>query len=116
MPLDATGYRRTLTPAEAADLASLKAGRWRIRTPLRWQKLGEDRPLALWWVMKRLVVTGDPLGYCASTALEDGQGYWRLQRQVPSSLCLESYNDLPTTTHADILALYDRAIAELEAP
>lgn len=25
--------------------------------------------------------------------------------------CVSSYNDLPTTTHADILALYDRAIA-----
>ncbi len=34
-----------------------------------------------------------------------------LETFVPDGLCLPTYNDAPATTHADVLALFDRAIA-----
>jgi hypothetical protein len=39
-----------------------------------------------------------------------------LRRALPEGFSsVIAYNDAPTTTHADILALFDRAIAEEEA-
>jgi hypothetical protein len=115
MPLDATGYvsPRVLTPDEARDLAVLKAARHSIRH--RWS----------WW-------GGSPLWYfvpglqrvCALTAVNASararcvRAAWAQQRLAdnlpPGWSCVAAFNDHSTTTHSDILALYDRAIAELE--
>lgn len=64
---------------------------------------------------------------CAIRALEvatcrllGDAAFWRarqaLRHALPEGfLSVIAYNDAPTTTHADILALFDRAIAEEEA-
>ena len=38
-----------------------------------------------------------------------------LERFTPAALAVSSFNDASTTTQADVLALYDRAIAAAEA-
>ena len=38
----------------------------------------------------------------------------QLIRQSPDNRGLVYFNDAPTTTHADVLGMFDRAIAELE--
>lgn len=116
MPLDATGYlpQRVLTEDEARDLAILKAARHRIRH--RW----------MWWggmSSLRGAMAFFYGGSCAMQAVKrttrwdkDARHvvYERLRAQLPRRMTIADYNDAPSTTHADILALYDRAIAELE--
>lgn len=128
MPLDATGYARdgadyaskrgdyasprVLTPDEADDLAVLKAARHLIRR--RWS----------WWGGRPLWYFVPGSRYCALTAVNASaraRGFraaWaqqRLAHNLPAGWdYVEKFNDHPTTTHADVLALYDRAIAELE--
>lgn len=114
MPLDATGYvpsPRVLTPDEADDLAVLKAARHLIRHRWRWWQIQPRR----WW---------PPFRHCALTAVsavvhyDAGRANWahrRLDDNLPSGFDYVSvFNDSPSTTHADVLALFDRAIAELE--
>lgn len=52
-------------------------------------------------------------------AARDDRGYigiWHfLDRFVPAGRLASIYNDHPTTTHADVLALFDRAIAARRA-
>lgn len=117
MPLDATGYlpQRVLTPDEARDLAILKAARHRIRHRWRWWDGGSS----LWCLVPALFG-----GTCAMLAIKrEAPGHVnarlpalrRLAAQLPPGWnAIHLYNDHRTTTHADILSLYDRAIAELE--
>jgi hypothetical protein len=117
MPLDATGYApspRVLTPIEERDLAVLKAARHRIRNRWMWIKYSEHVGL-----FRQIV------GRCAIEALKsrsdrDRDCEMRLKRQMPVNdrgnmySCVIAYNDARSTTHVDILALFDRAIAEIE--
>jgi hypothetical protein len=122
MPLDATGYGpspRVLTRIEARDLAVLKAARHRIRHRWMWFKVRGGWTWASWIVARLL------LGHsCASIAINRAAGWRnhqvsdsaqrRLRHQLPEGWSIGEWNDDPITTHADILVLFDRAIAELE--
>jgi hypothetical protein len=106
MPFDGADFRRELTSGETRDLAMLRAGRHRIRYRWMWGKGTEVSPPRLW-------------RHCAATALKAAScpsaGY-RLAVQLPDGWSgVVEYNDAPSTTHADILALFDRAIAEVGA-
>jgi hypothetical protein len=113
--LDATGFApsHVLTPDEEHDLAVLKAARHRIRYRWRWWQMG--RP-TLWPVLFS--------GNCAVTAVarvtdDLGISYMRvvlrlLHQLPPGWSSVQGYNDASTTKHADVLALFDRAIADLE--
>lgn len=112
MPLDATGYlpQRVLTEDEADDLAVLKAARHRIRHRWRWWRGSAMWPL---WV-----------SHCALTAVTAAagrRGVWAIGPQMlltnnlpPGWANVAAFNDHSTTRHSDILALFDRAIAELD--
>ena len=86
---------------------SLIAARALIDTPEKWIK-GSSR--------------NGQGGYCALGAMDkigpESGCYLALRSALPSEEpgFVAAYNDLPTTTHADILALFDRAIAACEAP
>lgn len=118
MPLDATGYlpQRVLTPDEARDLAILNKARHRIRHRWMWWQGGDC--LSLWHAMP--VLYG---GTCAMQAVtratrdEDASlsALIRLAAHLPAGWdAIHLYNDDPSTTHADVLALFDAAISELE--
>jgi hypothetical protein len=100
MPFDGTGFPRVLTETEARDLAVLKRARHRIRYRWMWGK-GDSA-----W------------GHCALSAIRGAGGdaaYHRLHAQIPPGWHrITVYNDHPSTTHADVLGLFDRAIAALE--
>lgn len=112
MPLDSTGYlpQRVLTPDEADDLAVLKAARHRIRSRWRWWR-GQGR-------------LSFPSTYCALTAVAatvpaNGDRAQAVVQRLTDNLppgwtSVMAFNDHSTTRHSDVLALYDRAIAELE--
>ena len=106
-------------------LQILKAARELISEPERWTKDAEARspigrsvrhesPNACrWCVLAAIWRAGGPpppsgYGTGAIGALLDAGGFG-------DSISLLDYNDDPNTTHADILALYDRAIALEEA-
>lgn len=115
MPLDSTGYLspRVLTEDEADDLAVLKAARHLIRH--RWRWWGGS---PLWWFVPGLQ------RHCALTAVNAAartcglRWLWaqdRLTNNLPPGWnSVAELNDHSTTRHADVLALFDRAIAELE--
>lgn len=116
MPFDGTDQRKPLSYAETLQLERLLAGRERIRHPYLWTQYiapkGSTRPL---------------MGRCAVEAIGPS-------RDRPYADCLEllaaqlpptarrfgfnrsdltHYNDDPRTTHADILNIYNKAIAAL---
>lgn len=119
MPLDSTGYvpsPRVLTPDEARDLAVLKLARHCIRYRWMWFQVSETDLLAPFRFL---------FGHsCAQVAILRAAWYRfgvaesalvQLWRQLPPPWrSIAAYNDASTTTHADVLALFDRAIAELE--
>jgi hypothetical protein len=119
MPLDSTGYalpmRRVPTEDETRDLAVLKLARHFIRYQWMWLQIG-GRLSDLFQAFFG--------GSCAETAILRAALYRsgvtrsavaQLGRQLPPGWHrVADYNDASTTTHADILALFDRAIAELE--
>jgi hypothetical protein len=101
-----------LTPDEARDLAVLKRARHRIRSSWMWWGGGGAGLLSIFWG-----------GSCAMQAVmwtthrgADRQPvYLRLRAQLPPGWSqIADYNDAPTTTHADVLKLFDAAIMELE--
>jgi len=124
MPLDATGFApsRVLTPDEERDLAVLKAARHRIRHWWLWWKGGSMRawPLLLGGTCAQIAVhksEPDSVTWCSVID--------RLIEQIPDGhrrpighflywASLAEYNDAWATKHADVLRLFDRAIAELE--
>jgi hypothetical protein len=115
MPLDATGYLspRVLTEDEVDDLAVLKAARHLIRHRWRWWR-GHGK-------------MSFPPTYCALTAVAAAEVRLKIKargaRMVqrlddnlpPCWSSVMAFNDHSTTTHADVLALFDRAIAEIES-
>jgi hypothetical protein len=117
MPLDATGYlpQRVLTPDEARDLAILKTARHRIRHRWRWWDGGSS----LWCLVPAIFGgTCAMLAVTRETSGNEDDRFAALRRLAahlpPGWSVIHLYNDDPLTTHADILSLYDRAIAELE--
>jgi hypothetical protein len=116
MPLDATGYvpsPRVLTPDEARDLAVLKAARHRIRHRWMWCKLNDSL-----WAAFGMAIFRRSCAMIAIMRVARGDDRFmaahRLAAQLPSGWTLGEWNDDPFTTHADILGLFDRAIADLE--
>lgn len=102
------------TPAEV-----LRAARALIEVPERWTKCAFARDA------KGIVVSEDEesaVCFCVLGAiyrhppspLTDG-ARWFLDESLPETfLGVGTFNDHPSTTHADVLALFDRAIALAE--
>ena len=72
-----------------------------------------------WCALGALIAVGEDVSKRSDTRAE---GF--LRRAIPAeylaAICetrrtVSAYNDLPSTTHADIMALYDRAIALAES-
>lgn len=86
----------------------LREARKRIDAPEKWTK---RIPLSSG---QHCAVTA-----CGSRYISDDvaqRAAWdALRKQMPVDGPLFRYNDDPSTTHADIMALYDRAIAACEA-
>lgn len=83
---------------------NLIAAKGLIENPANWAKAGYVKP--------------SEGRYCAAVACNDFQHPAEMFRALCDSLPtpgslgkLFSFNDSPTTTHADIIALFDRAIA-----
>lgn len=55
----------------------------------------------------------DSIGYSAVSTRDYSRAVLALEAAIPEGFRLEvfEYQDLPETTHADVLALFDRAIA-----
>jgi hypothetical protein len=90
----------------------LRAARKFIETPDKWCKgaLGMDhggKPLKSYELGRADRLCG--IGACRKTAFS--LPISMLRRALPAGFkAIDVYNDAPTTTHADILALFDRAI------
>jgi hypothetical protein len=102
MPFDA--LPSTLTDEELHDLAVLKAARHRLRHPRRWGQASRPSPPR----------SGS---YCIvmAVAVEPAHSGALHRLNVAAGMPAHVFNDARTTRHADVLALFDRAIAELEA-
>ena len=89
----------------AASAEKLRRAKSLIDTPDKWIK-GD-----------RVRVVNNQRCYCAVGALEMAGARFRpLVRALPGgSYTIVDFNDAPTTTHADVMALFDRAIAAEEA-
>lgn len=106
----------------------LRAAKARINTPERWIKGADALRLEPWLgCFTRWVVCGsrhpDAGAWCATGALGSvvpkGQSWARaaafLFRAVPGRHpSIPAFNDDPKTTHEDVMALFDRAIAAAE--
>ena len=102
------------TPAEV-----LRAARALIETPERWcrgawARSAHRRPV--------LEASAKACSFCALGAVNRVAPSWNLRGQAHGALfhslpkfpSVHQFNDARSTTHADILALYDRAIALAE--
>lgn len=112
MPLDATELDWELSEDEARDLAVLRAARHEIK---------------LRWIGGMALRTAPSKGQvCALAAVfavgcktpGDYQSVAdRLKAALPwPFMCVPEYNDAKSTTHQDVLDLFDRAIAKIEHP
>ena len=110
-----------MTPTEIAAL--LRKARAKIEQPECWTKGANARdkqgrridseksPKAACWCANGAIFWAAPDKREAHQLLRILQ----LHASVTTLLYVHSFNDDPTTTHADILALFDRAIAAQEA-
>lgn len=122
MPFD-NAPQRELTAGERAELDVLTRARALIADPRDWRHGAPPTPI--------------DAPYCAMTACYSASGgvsydyygnlsgsiypraVYRLARCVVDQsgpVPIGTFNDHPDTTHADVLALYDRAIASLLVP
>lgn len=98
---------------------NLIAAKALIDTPAKWLKDDreyEDSCCAIVAVNRAFGTGGgwtdDPEAGAAHQALFDQMPKeWRPELHGNIAECVGDYNDAPETTHADIMALYDRAIA-----
>lgn len=124
MPFDFAGYE-----VEAADtlLRDLITGRERIARPEQWCKgsLGRtvdgvevsatDRRAVAFCLMGAYMTP--ELGTHLHSIINSPErerllrAYGALSEHVPGHRCVPDFNNDPATTHADVLAVYDRAIA-----
>lgn len=93
-----------MTPAE-----QLRAAKALIDTPERWTQCGRFREFR-----------GATECFCAWGALDratsrHGEALGWLELAIPTDATLPAFNDDPRTTHADIMKLFDDAIALAEA-
>ena len=88
---------------------ALRAAKARIDTPEKWCKGAnmDGERLCAWWTVRGFAQHINFRVY--------NQVVRALHSQLPKGVSVPAYNDLPTTTHADIMALYDRAIADEES-
>lgn len=114
MPFD-NAPQRELTAREKTELDVLTRARALIEDPRDW--------------CHGAPVSSVEAPYCAMTACYAGSreqyapayaaAVLRLSAGIKNSsrrMAVADFNDHPDTTHADVLALYDRAIASLQVP
>ena len=101
-------------------LNNLRAVRAQITTPDRWTKgwfardqygnecRSQDSTATCWCIMGAITFV-TPRDRKKLAIVKDV-----LSAHLPTWYCLSDFNDRPTTTHADIIALIDRAIATEE--
>jgi len=108
MPFDnVPPLTRYLSDIERRDLRALRQARRLIESPEKWckgQYVNDGRMCVLAAVQH--CDWGRPRDGWETAAL-------RLHELLPKGMTLPVFNDMPRTTHADVLALLDRAIAEL---
>lgn len=94
----------------ASVVENLKAAKALIDTPEKWGKGAfEFRGCYCALGALGMAEAGTPAGYSLT-------GRWALQCALPNTfLSVDAFNDHPDTTHADIMALFERAIAAEEA-
>jgi len=110
---------RVMTTAAEPSVADvLRAARAKIAEPEHWAKGADALNAAGKWADP---LSADAVSWCAIGALGVSGRYWMQACDLMESLLPDScdrdvarFNDDPTTTHADILALFDRAIAAAE--
>lgn len=117
MPFDAAGFS-PLTADQAKELETLIRARALIEDPKNWSRKVPQAPtIAPYCAMTAcLTAAGYSQGYLPSSY---PKSLWRLAAALPTAeigICMSiaNFNDHPDTSHADILALFDRAIAEIE--
>lgn len=67
------------------------------------------------WLKNELRRDGCFCAMGAGLEVKNGAVLLAIQGQLPDPYStIPAYNDLPTTTHADIMALFDRAITDAE--
>lgn len=98
-------------------LEILKAARELLSTPARWTKLAYARDAGGAAVMPS---NANAVCWCIEGSIVKCSGDWSMEwaRPIECDVAADvaSFNDRESTTHADILAAFDRAIAKLEAP
>lgn len=113
MPLDATGLAWELNEDEARDLAVLRAARNVIKH--RWiggMALRTTAPFKGQVCALRAVFA---VGCQTPGDYQSVAG--RLKAALPwPFMCVPEYNDAKSTTHQDVLDLFDRAIVAIERP
>lgn len=104
-------------PANPAALAGLKAMRELLSDPARWTKGTEarnakGRPVRPWWKSATCwCLLGAPHAGARRCYRNAVQEEMALRSALGGKKAISGFNDDPTTTHADILALLDREIA-----
>lgn len=92
----------------------LRAAKALIDTPEKWTKgtLARDSIGISVLVRSDDAVCFCVLGALGRAATETGPHVWAIRDSLPAPyLAVSKFNDDPTTTHADVMALFDRAIA-----
>lgn len=85
------------------DLVAAKA---LIDTPRKWRKDGTLSQGRLCVVNAIIEAAGPVHSYPCEAAICDAMGVDAVSREV-----IGNFNDRPATTHSDVMALFDRAIA-----
>lgn len=88
----------------------LIAARALIDTPRRWRKDGNLAQGRMCVVNAIIEAAGATQSYPCEAAICEELGHDFISREL-----IANFNDNPRTTHADIMALFDRAIAAAEA-
>lgn len=101
MPFDQTNF---IEAPVSRVVRILQVARAKIEDPANWRKDEFEKEGRYCAVGAVISVSG--WGDCSA---------WRALDAVCELQCTPWFNDQPTTTHADVLALFDRAIAAAEA-
>lgn len=121
MPFD-NAPQRELTTAEKNELDVLTRARALIENPKDWcNHAPESSVTAPYCAMTACYAETSKMTVGVPFVFTYQGAVYRLGRELPrpqfdAGLGVANFNDHPDTTHADILDLYDRAIAKLLVP